>query len=47
MLSFLIEINYRMHGGNPGSQSVTVHADDYDQAYTLARDHVREVAGEI
>jgi hypothetical protein len=42
MLSFLIEINYRTRGGNPGSASVTVHADDYDQAYALARDHIRQ-----
>jgi hypothetical protein len=39
----LVEINYRTRGGSPGSASVTVHANEYEEAYTLARDHVRNM----
>jgi hypothetical protein len=42
MLSLLVEINYRTRGGSPGSASVTVHANEYEEAYALARDHVRK-----
>jgi hypothetical protein len=42
MLSFLVEINYRTRGGSPGFASVTVHANEYEEAYALARDHVRK-----
>jgi hypothetical protein len=40
VLSFLIEIVYGTNAGKLASASITVSANDYTEAYTLARDHI-------
>jgi hypothetical protein len=40
MKSFRIEVQYRTRHGNPAAKTLNVTANDYNEAYALARDHV-------
>lgn len=43
MLSFLIEIDFGTQAGKLASASATVNANEYSEAYALARDHIAKM----